>query len=176
MGPTLDALEPRRYPPHRLLSTVRTNAVMQVSKRVEYALRAVIYLAGLSPELVVSFKDIAERQRAPKDFLAKILRGLVDAGILRSARGSAGGFALARHAADITFLDVIVAMEGPIALNDCCAAGDGCSHMGVCSMETVWRRAEFAMLDVFRRTTIESVVARPHLAFAQGVSASMVTR
>ena len=135
--------------------------MIQISKRVEYALRAVIYLASLPADRVESFRDIAEQQKVPKDFLAKILRSLVDAGVLRSVRGSAGGFALRMDPGQISFLDVIVATEGPIALNDCCAAGDGCARMGICSMETVWRRAERAMLEVFSQTYISDVMLKP---------------
>jgi Rrf2 family protein len=135
--------------------------MIQISKRVEYALRAVIYLASLPADRVESFRDIAEQQKVPKDFLAKILRSLVDAGVLRSVRGSAGGFALQMDPGQISFLDVIVATEGPIALNDCCAAGEGCARMGSCSMETVWRRAERAMLEVFSHTYISDVMPKP---------------
>ena len=134
--------------------------MIQISKRVEYALRAVIYLASLPADRVESFRDIAEQQKVPKDFLAKILRSLVDAGVLRSVRGSAGGFALRLDPHQISFLDVIVATEGPIALNDCCAAGEGCIRMGSCSMESVWHKAERAMLEVFRQTLISDVMPR----------------
>lgn len=149
--------------PRNVSHTDRTEMI-QISKRVEYALRAVIYLASLPPGCVESFRDIAEQQKVPKDFLAKILRSLVDAGVLRSVRGSAGGFALQMDPRQISFLDVIVATEGPIALNDCCAAGEGCVRMGTCSMETVWRRAEQAMLEVFRQTYISDVMQKPATA------------
>lgn len=134
--------------------------MLQISRRVEYALRACIYLASVGQEDVVSFKDIAEKQNVPKDFMAKILRSLVDAQILRSVRGAGGGFALARRPDEITFLDVMVATEGPIALNACSAHGEGCNHAGACTMESVWQRAELAMLSVFRQTTIDDVVTR----------------
>lgn len=134
--------------------------MLHISKRVEYALRAAIYLAGQDEGMVVSFKDIASRQNVPKDFMAKILRSLVDADILRSVRGAGGGFALARRPREITFLDIIIATEGPIALNDCCDAGDGCDQIGACTMESVWQRAELAMLSVLRQTTLNEVVAR----------------
>jgi Rrf2 family protein len=135
--------------------------MIQVSKRVEYALRAVVHLGGLAEGAVVSFKDIARDEQVPKDFLAKIMRSLVDAGILRSVRGAGGGFSLARRPAAITFLDVLQAADGPVAINDCCEAGAGCPQIGECRMQNVWVRAERAMVQVLRTTTIADVLRHP---------------
>lgn len=132
--------------------------MLQVSRRTEYALRATIFLAAQPEGALVSFREIADRENIPREFLAKILRTLAEAGIVQSSRGTSGGFALARPAADITFLDVIEAVEGAIELNDACTAGLGCIRSGGCSMQAVWRRAEDAMLDVFRRARILDMV------------------
>jgi Rrf2 family protein len=133
--------------------------VIQVSRRVEYALRAVIFLARQPRGTLITFREIAEREAVPAEFLAKILRSLVAAEIVTSARGTTGGFALARPPEDINFLEVIEAAEGPIALNDCCAAGDGCDRIRSCAMQAVWARAEGAMRDVFRGTRIADLAA-----------------
>jgi len=134
-----------------------SSRVFQVSRRVEYALRAAVFLCSLPPGEVVSFKEIATNQQVPKDFLAKILRSLVDAGLVRSVRGPSGGFGLARDPSEISFLDVIIAADGPIAINNCCEFGDGCDHVSRCSMKSVWRRGEAAMLEVFRRTPLSDL-------------------
>lgn len=99
----------------------------------------------------------------PEEFLAKILRTLVDAGVATSTRGPNGGFALAREPASISFLDVIEAVDGPVALNACCDQGVGCDKIRTCAMDHVWRNAENAMLDVFRRTTLADVANAPSL-------------
>lgn len=132
--------------------------MLQVSRRVEYALRAAIFLARREPGEIVSFKEIAEREGVPRDFLAKILRSLVDAGLVRSARGASGGFALARNADQISFLEVIEAADGPVALNNCCDAGPGCGASRSCTMADIWRRGESAMLDVFRTTRLSDLL------------------
>lgn len=150
-------------PDHRL--TLRPNdwprrcIVLQVSRRVEYALRSTIFLANQPQGVLVSFREIAERECIPREFLAKILRGLAEAGIVQASRGTAGGFALARPANEITFLDVIVASDGPIQLNDACTAGLGCVRSGGCSMQSVWRQAETAMMTVFEQTRISDMAA-----------------
>lgn len=137
--------------------------MLQITRRIEYALRAAVHLARLPEGTRVSYKDVAEREDIPRDFVAKILRSLVDAGLAESTRGPGGGFSLARSPETITFLDVIEAAEGPIALNRCCEAGEGCERSGDCSLESVWRRGERAMVDVFRSTSIAQVagVAQP---------------
>lgn len=124
--------------------------MLQISRKVEYALRASVYLAGQDPEQMIPFREIGKAQHVPKEFLAKILRSLVTTGLIESRRGAAGGYRLARPAHTISFLEVIEAVDGPIALNECCDAGIGCAHASTCSMESVWKRAENAMKEVFR--------------------------
>lgn|SRR5690625_40044 len=131
--------------------------MLQISRKVEYALRAAVYLAGRDPEQMVSFREIGEAQEVPQEFLAKILRSLVTTGLIESRRGAAGGYRLARPAHTITFLEVVEAVDGPIALNECCDAGIGCAHAGACSMESVWQRAEMAMKEVFREVLLSDL-------------------
>lgn len=130
--------------------------MLQISRRVEYALRAALHLAAQEPGVSLSFRDIGEQQGIPKDFLAKILRTLADAGIVESSRGSAGGFRLAREPASVTFLDVIEAVDGRVALNQCSEHGEGCAISPACEMRDVWQAAERAMLEVFRDHTLAS--------------------
>lgn len=131
--------------------------MLQISRKVEYALLAAVYLAGRNPEEMVSFREIGEAQDVPKEFLAKILCSLVTTGLIESRRGAAGGYRLARPANTITFLEVVEAVDGPIALNVCCEAGVGCAHQGACSMESVWHRAELAMKEVFREVLLSDL-------------------
>ena len=133
--------------------------MLQVSRRAEYALRAVLHLARLQDGQRASFRQIAEHEDAPAEFLAKVLRNLVDAGLVHSSRGVQGGFSLARSPSAITFLEVMEAADGPIALNDCSVAGDGCAQTPFCDMAQVWRAGEAAMVDVFRKTSIAELVA-----------------
>ena len=110
----------------------------------------------------MSFKDIAEREDIPKDYLAKILRSLVDARIVVSRRGANGGYALARLPQDISFLDVIEAADSPVAVNHCTENGVGCCLATECALVHVWQAAETAMRAVFARTTIASVIGATH--------------
>jgi Rrf2 family protein len=120
-----------------------------------------IYLASIEAEVVVPFREVARQMDIPEDFLAKILKTLVDAGMVKSTRGPHGGYALARAAADISFLDIIEAVEGPIAMNVCLEEDDGCKHSNSCTMVHVWREGQQKMLDVYRAAKLSDLAAKP---------------
>ena len=137
--------------------------MLQISRRVEYALRAALHLAAHDGAEPLTFREIGDQQGIPKDFLAKILRTLVDAGLVESSRGSSGGFRLARPPETVTFLEVIEAVEGRVALNQCSEHGEGCAKSPACEMRDVWQAAERAMLEVFRDHTLASGRSRVDL-------------
>ncbi len=89
---------------------------MEISRKADYALRAVQHIVqSKSPRPTIS--EIAEIERMPREFLAKVLLDLTEAGILKSFRGIDGGYQLARRPAQITMLEVIEAIGGPVSLN-----------------------------------------------------------
>ena len=88
---------------------------MRISAKADYAVRAVVELAGSTDEKPIRAQGIANAQGIPLNFLENILGELRHAGIVRSHRGSEGGFRLARPAKAITVADVIRAVEGPLA-------------------------------------------------------------
>src|SRR5205807_9187201 len=93
--------------------------VLQISRKIDYGLRAMIHLAGLSTERFASLQDLSVTLHLPREFLAKILKILTAKGLVRSSRGAHGGYQLARPARDISVLAVIVAAEGTVQLNVC---------------------------------------------------------
>jgi Rrf2 family protein len=92
----------------------RQNALVRVSAKADYALRA-IELAVIGAESPVKGERIAQAQEIPLKFLENILGDLRHAGIVRSQRGVEGGYWLARPAEEITVAEVVRAVEGPIA-------------------------------------------------------------
>ncbi len=92
---------------------------MKLSRKADYALRAVAYVARLEKGELASIGQIATAQSIPREFLAKILNELTRTGILVSFQGITGGYRLARPAGNISFLDVIEAMDGPVKINLC---------------------------------------------------------
>jgi len=129
-------------------------ALMQVSRRVDYGLRAVIYLAGQAPEKSCSITEIAKSQGVPKKFLEKIIQDLMRAGLIKSRRGACGGYTLARVPESISFCDVIEALDGPIAVNVCMDHQSGCDQIPRCTMIGVWSEVQRGVTEVLNRTTI----------------------
>ena len=138
-------------------------ALMQVSRKIDYALRAVIYLAFQSDRRPCSVSEIAAREGIPKKFLEKIIQDLIHHGLVRSTRGAQGGYALAKDPESVTFKDVIEAIEGPVSLNVCVGDnGDSsdCLLYPRCAMLWVWREAQSRVMDVFAKTTLADVRKR----------------
>jgi Rrf2 family transcriptional regulator, cysteine metabolism repressor len=133
-------------------------AFLQVSRKVDYALRAVIHLANEQANArACSVAQIAARERIPRQFLEKIVQQLIHKGLVRSQRGPHGGYVLGRSADQMTFRDVIEAVEGPISLNVCVGEHPDCFLLGACGMNRVWAEGQRRVMDLFENTTIASV-------------------
>jgi len=129
-------------------------SVMQVSRKVDYALRAIIYLSLQPGGRSVPVKEIASRRRIPRKFLEKIIRDLSRADLVKAHRGAHGGYTLARLPDQVTFRDVIEAVEGPIALNICVNELKECSVLSSCNMQRIWQEGQRRMLEYFADTTL----------------------
>jgi Rrf2 family protein len=110
---------------------------MQITRQTDYAIRCVHYLS-CHKDKTLMVDSIAQGMRIPKTFLAKILQKLVKGGVVKSFRGARGGFQLARRPVDITLLDIIEAIEGPVAMNACALEKKACSLSDRCQVHPVW--------------------------------------
>ncbi len=130
---------------------------LQISRKVDYALRAMIYLASIPATEVVPFREIAKRMGIPADFLPKILKPLTEKGLVRSTRGAHGGYSIGKPASEISFLDVIEAVEGPIVVNLCLDGSDACKLTPSCTMYAVWKLGQEKMLEVYRAAKLDQL-------------------
>ena len=137
-------------------------ALMQVSRRVDYALRTAINLARQTPGRASSVGEISVHEAIPKKFLEKIIQDLIHAGLVTSRRGAHGGYTLAREASEISFRDVIEAVEGPIALNVCVGDRTLCSVSPTCGMQHVWAEGQRRLIDLFAATRLSDLAGAPH--------------
>jgi Rrf2 family protein len=112
--------------------------MMEISREADYAVRAVLELAASDDGARMSSAEIAERQEIPAPFLTKILTRLASAGIVSTHRGVNGGVVLARPPTDISLLEVVEAIEGPIALNRCQRHPDLCPRECDCAIHPAW--------------------------------------
>ncbi len=119
---------------------------MNVGRRVDYAVRALIYLAGQPPGKIVSRADIEEKQGIPSYYLSKIMKDLVEGGLVQSHVGSRGGFSLARAPERISLKDVYEIVERPLVLMECLEKGrDFCSYCSVCTQISIWEKAQILL-------------------------------
>ncbi len=131
---------------------------MQVTARVEYALRAVAELAA-EPEHSFSRNDLATAQGLPGKFLESILRDLTREGVLLSRRGSGGGLQLARPAAEISLAQVVRAVDGPLAAVRGIAP-EGVTYAGPAKALTeVWVAVRAAVRTILETTTVADLVS-----------------
>ena len=134
---------------------------LRLTRAADYAVRAMMHIGSLPEDGVALKDDIAEAQHIPPSFTAKILRQLVKAGLLHSARGVNGGFGLARGAAKINLLDIVEGIEGPILLNDCSPDPEHCTLSHDCPASAVWLEVQNQMTALLRATTLEALLAAP---------------
>lgn len=103
---------------------------MQINQATDYGFRAALYLAGRPDLFWVDAQTIAQAEKIPMRYLLKIMPALIKAGIVKSQRGAGGGYGLARDPAQISLLDILTAIEGPITLNRCLLDARLCSKEG----------------------------------------------
>jgi len=133
---------------------------MQITKQADYALRAMLYLARLKPGERAATSKIAEEQQIPPSFLAKIISQLSIARLINTSRGARGGVSLARKPAEISLLDVVEAIDGTIALNDCVVDEGACAFGDNCPLHEVWCEAQSELVRKLKSATFESLLAK----------------
>ncbi len=133
---------------------------MRISKKCQYALRAVFELSLREPGQPVKIREIAGAQNIPPRFLEVILNQLRHSGFVESRRGSEGGYILARAAENLMAGEVIRCMQGPISIG----AGDE-RHMdksghfyGDYAFDKLWEKVSSAISDVYDNTTFAELI------------------
>jgi len=101
---------------------------MNINQATDYGFRAVLFLAEQERDQLVEAQVIARQVVIPMRFLLKIMPSLIKAGIIKSQRGAGGGYTLAKDAGEISLLDILEAIEGPIRLNRCLIDYDLCTR------------------------------------------------
>ncbi len=102
---------------------------MKITRECDYAIRIMLMLAGLKDDIIVDAGTISETQCVPKQFTLKILRELMAAGFVKSYKGAYGGYCMEKPADKVTLCDVITAIDGKIAVNECLECGHECNRV-----------------------------------------------
>jgi Rrf2 family protein len=130
---------------------------MQITRQADYAVRAIMYLAQIGSEKKAATSQIADEQDIPLSFLAKIIAQLSVAGLLQTMRGARGGVTLARDPNEISLLEVVEAIDGPIQLNECVNGAHQC-QITECPLQSVWYDAQDDLVTRLRKTTFGQFV------------------
>lgn len=131
---------------------------MQITRQADYAMRAVLYLAKMGVDRRAATSLIAEEQHIPPSFLAKIVSQLSVAGLLHTSRGARGGVSLARSPENISMLEVIEAIDGPILLNECVLEAALCVFGDECPLRPVFCDAQTQLVEHLERTSFGEIL------------------
>lgn len=131
--------------------------MMELTRKGEYAIRGIVYLAGKPIDKVCLLSDIAAAVDVPPTFLAKIFQQFSKLGLVKSFRGTGGGFMLGRPPESITLLEVVEAVEGPIISNRCVVTPSDCGRSEVCNVHPVWKRVQDQVRGVLEGVTLKDL-------------------
>ena len=132
---------------------------MKISTKGRYGLRILLDLAVHQSEKPRLIRDIAQSQQISDKYISRLVITLRKAGLIRSVRGVNGGFHLDRKPEDITLLEVVEVMEGPLSIVDCVAEPKKCSHFENCAPRDIWCKLNEDIRDLMRRTTLADILA-----------------
>jgi len=131
---------------------------MQITRQADYAVRAVVYLAKLGSDKRAATSQIAQEQQIPPSFLAKIVSQLSVAGLLQTSRGARGGVSLAKSPDEISLLEVVEAIDGPILINECVASSGVCSFGDSCPIRPIWCETQSVFVTKLRNTKFGDLI------------------
>jgi Rrf2 family protein len=130
--------------------------MLQIRRETDYAIRCIYYLAGKEKEITM-VDEIAREMSVPKSFLAKILQRLSRADLVKSYVGVQGGFSLTKNPKRISLFDVILAIEGPVAMNKCTVNKKSCSLSSTCRIHPIWVQVRKDIEKVLKKSTFAAI-------------------
>jgi Rrf2 family iron-sulfur cluster assembly transcriptional regulator len=142
---------------------------LELTKRGDYAVRAMLALTRGAGGGLLSARRISDAMGIPVRFLPQVLADLQRSGLVEAAPGRAGGYRLARDAADVSLLEVIEAVEGDSRRKSCVLRGGPCGDGGFCDVHGVFFKGQEALLGIFAGASLADL-ARSGVAPAGAVT------
>jgi Rrf2 family iron-sulfur cluster assembly transcriptional regulator len=130
---------------------------MFISQTAEYAIRAMSAIATLPEGIKIRSTDLGQGTGIPAPYLSKILRRLVLAGLLVSQKGQGGGFSLARAAGQISFIDILNAVDAFPSDGRCAFGWGNCDQLSPCPLHNSWSRLNNQLRDWATDTNLAEV-------------------
>ena len=133
---------------------------MQITRQADYAIRAIRYLARQGSSQRVATSTVAREMKIPPSFLAKIISQLSIAGLLHTSRGARGGVSLAHEPKEISVLDVVEAIDGPILLNECVGDPANCDFSDDCLVHPIWKEVQESLVKRLSETRFDQLYSK----------------
>ena len=133
---------------------------MKISTRIRYGTRAMLELASHYGEGAIELKEIAHKENIPPKYLEQLITPLRTAGLVRSARGSKGGYSLGKPPSEIYLKDVYEVLEGPVSLVDCLRDARVCQKVSSCVTRDIWGEVSEAIGEIFCSVTLQDMLER----------------
>ncbi len=143
--------------------------MLRITKLTDYATVVLTALAD-APDRVHSASGLAERSGLELPTVAKVLKPLAHAGLVTSFRGVNGGYRLARAANQISLIEIVEAIEGPLGMTECSGAHSNCERESSCGVRGSWRHINDVIAETLRGITLAQMLPAPlaHTAAALG--------
>jgi len=137
--------------------------MLRFTKRADYGLMAIHYIASQGIEGAVSAKRIAEEFNIPPERLAKILQRLAKKRLIESHNGPKGGYVLTRASGEITVGQVVRALEGPLRIVSCMVENDDCPQFSRCNLRLPVQKIQASISSLLDTMTLAELAAGPSL-------------
>ena len=134
---------------------------MKISTKGRYGLRILLdialYRVGDKPRMI---REIANNQEISEKYISRLIIELRKAGMVKSIRGSKGGYRISREPKEITLLDVVEVMEGPVSIVDCVSARDCCPRIASCVTREIWTELNNQIREALQKITLQEIIDR----------------
>ena len=127
--------------------------MLRVTRLTDYA-TVVLTVLATRPGVVLSAVELADAAGLEVPTVAKVLKPLAQAGLVEGFRGAGGGYRLIRYAADISLVEIVEAMEGPLGMTECSLHAGNCGIEQSCGVRANWRRINDVVADALRGVTL----------------------
>ena len=155
-----DTTCPGMYIEFEIRNLQRRSRVMKISTKGRYGLRVLLdialYRVGDKPRMI---REIAANQEISEKYISRLIIELRKAGFVKSVRGAKGGYTLMRKPEEISILDVLEVMEGPVCIVDCVSASGGeCRRTMLCPTRRMWTEINQKIRDIFAGYTLQDLL------------------
>src|SRR5574340_269894 len=147
--------------------------MLRLSTKARYALRAMIELSAHQGQGLIQLREVAAAQNLSVKYLEQLTISLRHAGLVRAERGPQGGYQLAKPAEEITALEIVQAVEGPLNLIDCLAQDGACDRTGACAAHGLWSKLSGVIGKLLAETTLADL-RDEQLALAQPLASYQI--